>query len=348
MSEYSSTLGALLIGALLAVFLSGIVTMQVLVYYGLYPNDRAMIKSIVSVIWFLDLLHTAMICSANWMYLITHFGGDLSSQKILWPISYDESNMPPASKVTIALTAIVTFLVHCFFTSRVYSISKQKWFVAAPLGLLAFLRVVSAMTCTAQMVHAKTWVTFRQKSAWLFTTGLTISAVLDFFIALALIMYLQKSRTGWKAMDQLIDTIILYTIESGLLTSVVAILSLICWVTMSNNLIFLALHFTISKLYANSFLATLNARKTLQQRSHKSSTGDNQLPVMFPSNILGRSRFISVGDSNAIASAGVQITVEKTVQCVTESHGSGETPMRVSRGTDIERDLRLDSSTKFR
>lgn len=33
---------------------------------------------------------------------------------------------------------------------------------------------------------------------WLFTTGLSISAVLDVMIAGVLIVYLKKSRTGWS------------------------------------------------------------------------------------------------------------------------------------------------------
>lgn len=329
MAEYGNTLGALLLGALLAVFLSGIVSMQVFVYYRLYPNDRFRIKSTVTVVWFLDLIHTVMICIANWLYLILHFGNGVAAQRILWPIS-----------VTIALTAVVTFLVHIFFAHRVYSLSKRSLFIAGPIGFLALLRVVSAMSCTAQMVRDGTWQKFGQGSAWLFTTGLTISAVLDFIIALALIVHLQRSKTGWHSMDQIIDSIVLYTVENGLITSIFAVLSLICWVTMKNNLVFLALHFAISKLYANSFLATLNARKTLQQRSQKSSNDANQLPLVFP-NGLGRTGRFSTQPVNPIGSI-MQISVEKTVHCVTDV--GDESPVRLSE--EERQDRTMDSTRK--
>lgn len=279
----------------------------------------------VTMVWLLDLLHGAMICLANWMYLIAYFGDPEASKRILWPVS-----------VTIALTATVTFLVHIFFTHRVYQLSRQRWWVAGPIGCLAVLRVVSAISCTVQMVRAGTWEKFADGSAWLFTTGLSISAVLDFLIALALIVYLQKSRTGWQAMDQVIDAIVLYTVENGLLTSIFAVLSLIFWCTMRHNLIFLAMHFAISKLYANSFLATLNARKTLQQRSHSSgSTGQHQLPVMFPTGILGRGRFSTAPAApvDAIGSK-MQITIEKTVHCMTDVE---EEPTRFSESSRGER-----------
>ncbi|KAI0931040.1 hypothetical protein AcV5_005388 [Taiwanofungus camphoratus] len=84
-------------------------------------------------------------------------------------------------------------------------------------------------------------------------------------------------------MDYIIDSITLYTVENGSLTCVTTIVSLVCWLTMSHNLIFLGLHFAISKLYANSFLATLNARKALMTRSQGSSDrGEHALPVLFP------------------------------------------------------------------
>ncbi|EKM61271.1 uncharacterized protein PHACADRAFT_111661 [Phanerochaete carnosa HHB-10118-sp] len=260
-----------------------------------------------------------MICVANWLYLVQHFGSDTTAHEILCERFL--------GLLLTDVQAVVTFLVHMFFAHRVYSLSRRKWFIAGPIVALGTLRVVSAMSCTAQMVRDKTWAKFAEDSAWLFTTGLSISAVLDFLIALALIFHLQKSKTGWQSMDQIIDMIVLYTVENGLITSIVAVLSLVCWVTMKNNLIFLALHFAISKLYANSFLATLNARKTLAQRTQKSSNDQNQLPLVFPNGLGRTGRFSTQPPVNPIGSV-MQITVEKTVHCVTDV--GDESPERFS------------------
>ncbi|KAI0814817.1 hypothetical protein BC629DRAFT_814027 [Irpex lacteus] len=268
--EYDNTLGALLVGTVVSIFLSGILATQVFMYFRLYPKDLTKHKIIVALIWALDLAHSALICVANWFYLVENFANTDAPKQITWSVD-----------ATIALTAVTTFVVHTFFTQRVHTLSKQNMWIAGPIGVLVVLRVVSAFSCVAQMSRLKTWEKFRHESAWLFTTGLSISAILDVLIAGSLISLLHRSRTGWKSMDQLINTIVVYTIENGLLTSIFAVLSLICWVTMNGNLIFLALHFTISKLYANSLLATLNARKQLQQRTHTSS--GQQMSVLFPS-----------------------------------------------------------------
>jgi len=55
----------------------------------------------------------------------------------------------------------------------------------------------------------------------------------------------------------------LYTFENCALTTVITIATLICWLVMHHNLIFMGLHFIICKFYANSLLATLNQRKGL-------------------------------------------------------------------------------------
>ncbi|KAI0681897.1 hypothetical protein BC835DRAFT_1425100, partial [Cytidiella melzeri] len=227
--------------------------------------------------------------------------------------------------VSIALTALTTFVVHGFFTLRVYKLSNHNlWFVSV-IALLVVLRVVSAFSCVANMARMKTWDSFRDDSAWLFTTGLSISAAADVLIAVSLIFLLRQSRTGWKTMDNLINSIVVYTIENGLLTSqsflysIFAILSLVCWVTMSHNLIFLALHFTISKLYANSFLATLNTRKQLLQRSHPSG---QRLSVLFPSHRVDLNR----NPDNGLESI-MQISVEKTIHRVTDNEANPTSPV---------------------
>jgi len=66
-------------------------------------------------------------------------------------------------------------------------------------------------------------------------------------------------------LHSIIDTLILYAFEIGILTSAATVASLLCWVTLNNSLIFLGLHFVIGKLYANSLLATLNSRNELRR-----------------------------------------------------------------------------------
>jgi len=137
----------------------------------------------------------------------------------------------------------------------------------------------------------------------------------DILIAGSLCWFLNKNRTGFSGMDSIINSITLYTIENGLLTCVVTILSLIFWITMPHNLIFLAMHFAISKMYANALLATLNSRKRLRGRSQSSS--DREMPVRLPNRRTSRanqysSRNNSRTDNQPISSK-IHVSAEKGV-----------------------------------
>ncbi|KAF5360791.1 hypothetical protein D9756_004772 [Leucocoprinus leucothites] len=67
------------------------------------------------------------------------------------------------------------------------------------------------------------------KLIWVTSAGLGSAAAADVIIACALCYYLLKSRTGFSSTDSLIATLIAYSLTTGLITSVLA---LICVVTV--------------------------------------------------------------------------------------------------------------------
>ncbi|KAL4248386.1 hypothetical protein ABKN59_006846 [Abortiporus biennis] len=298
------TMGAIMLGSFICVFLSGIVTMQVFVYYRIYPKDRMAFKGLVATIWILDMVHTGMVMGANWFYLVENFGDLDSTDAIPWEVA-----------TSIALTAFITYFIHIFFAHRIYTLSKKNLWVTISIGLLATLRLAAAITTTGEMAHLQTYTSFVNGFSWVFTMGLAAAAIVDIAIAIALCLYLHMSRTGFSSMDDIIDTITLYTVENGMATCITTIVSLICWVAMPRNLIFLALHFAISKLYANAFMATLNARKVLRGNSKGSSDrGDGHaLPVLFSDRFSRGITFNSTRPEGDAITTRVQINVEKTI-----------------------------------
>lgn len=302
MVSVPATYGAILVGGFLAAALSGIVTVQSFIYFKLYPTDLAWRKAIVAVIWSLDSIHTALVGASIWIYLIQNFG---DTSKI--------NDIPVTVAMTIALTAILTFIVHCFFAHRIHKLSRCDWRISAPILAFAFLRLCSASITTAEMIHLKTFSEFKQEFRWIFTLGLALSSLVDILIAIFLCYSLQTTRKAASSMDYIVNSVILYTLENNSLTSAATVISMVCWLVMPTNLIFMGLHFVISKLYANSLLATLNARKQLrQERAQRGLSGE--LPLAFPglatrfrSNNQDPSRMDPIGTK-------LEINVEKTVQ----------------------------------
>ncbi|KAI1786823.1 hypothetical protein LXA43DRAFT_752308 [Ganoderma leucocontextum] len=260
MANVENTIGAILVGALVSALLSGTVTTQAFLYLRIYGGDDYKRNTVIAcTLWMLDCLHFSMAFASCWIYLIRHYGDSEIYDYIPWTIA-----------LTVAITAIVTLISHCFFAHRIYMLSGCSWLLTAPIVFLAFGRLTAALVSTSEMLSLRSYSAFVDRVGWVFTTGLSLSTGVDVLITITLIVLLQRSRTGFSTVtDKLIDVVTLYTIETGLLTSITTAVSLICWLTMPRNLVFLALHFSISKLYATSTLATLNARKSLRKRTRQ-------------------------------------------------------------------------------
>ncbi|KAI1790437.1 hypothetical protein LXA43DRAFT_503517 [Ganoderma leucocontextum] len=291
---------SVLMGGLIALFLSGAVFMQVVMYFQVYRNDLLVMKGVVLAVWVLDIIHSAMICTANWQLLILNYGAYATLDHIAWPIS-----------ITIALTALTTAIVHCFFIHRIYRLSRRNWFITVLLMILAFLRVVT----TGQMIRLGSYVVFIEHYTYIFTLGLSVSAILDILVTGALCYYLRKGRDGFARINHMIDMLTLYTVESGVLTCISTAISLFFWLFLRSNFVFIGMHLVINKLYANSLLASLNARRSLAGKV----TGSDRhpLPVILPHPPISRAstqqHFSHVGRTGS-KPLQVAVDIERTIQ----------------------------------
>ncbi|KAI0641145.1 hypothetical protein C8Q79DRAFT_324129 [Trametes meyenii] len=290
----------------------------------MYPKDTKKLKCMVATVWILDCLHSAMVCIANWQNLISSFGNFEGLDNIT--CESDEVIIVPGiwvqsifSKATVALTAMTTFLVHCFFCFRIHTLSRSNWIITMPLLVLALTRLAAASVSTGEMLRLKSFSDFVKQFNCVFTLGLATSTSLDVLITGILCYYLRQRKSGLARMDQIIDILTLYTVENGMLTCITTAVSLVCWLTMPDNLIFLGLHLAINKLYANSIMASLNARRSLSHRS-QGTVGEEgyPMPVLLPSG-YGARRDGTVWSSRGAAPRApksrvqVNINIEQTV-----------------------------------
>ncbi|KAG6333322.1 hypothetical protein ID866_5770 [Astraeus odoratus] len=293
--------GAILLGTCFGCGLTGIVFVQCILYYKLYPGDYAWTKFLVFVVWFLDLMHTILIIVTVWQSVITNYDH---------PENMD--NIPAALGLSVAVTAAITFTVHCFFANRIRKLMK-RWYIAIPVGILAFMRLLAACISTSEIIRLKRYSLFiRPYPAWIFTAGVTLSASAEVIITTTMIIFLGTRKTG---MNHIINALILYTLETGGISALVTVASLLCWLLMRHNLIFLGMHFAIAKLYANSLLATLNTRKRLRiDRMYSSERDQNGLTAGLPYNGVNKSRVSRIlGPTTTQKSMQLNVNVETTV-----------------------------------
>jgi len=268
--DIPKTLGALLIGGLFASLLAGMVNLQTVLYFRSYRKDPFRLKSLVFFVWLLDNFHTGFIWGGLWFCLIQNYARLNMIDYIPWMIA-----------LTVIITAIVTFLVHCFFAHRIWMLSKKNWFMTLPVLALTLLRLVAASVSTWEMLHYHSFALFRLHARWIFTLGLSVSSAVDILIAGLLVYLFRSNRTGTGRLNHVIDKLILYGLETGSLTCVGTITAMLCWVITPQNLVFLGLHVVIGKLYANSLLVTLNTRKSIQNVVAPITSGEQRSPIVF-------------------------------------------------------------------
>ncbi|KAJ7257888.1 hypothetical protein B0H12DRAFT_1232451 [Mycena haematopus] len=254
-SSVVSTLGSALAGCMVAVGLSAVLGFQTFLYFQIFPSDALPYKLLVAWIWMLDAVHTVLICTGVWDYLILHFNDPDIHLRIF-----------PVIAVTVAMTALITLSVNLFYGWRIHKLSKSNWWLTGPIAFLSIVRVGLALTTTTEMLLSKTFPAFAARFKILFTSGLIVSAITDVIVSGARYYYLRNVRQGYTITHEAVDAVVVFTINDGLLTCGVVLAVIICWLTMSHNFVYLGIYFTIGKLYSNSTLATLNLRNWYRHR----------------------------------------------------------------------------------
>ncbi|KAF8901584.1 hypothetical protein CPB85DRAFT_1564827 [Mucidula mucida] len=91
------------------------------------------------------------------------------------------------------------------------------------------------------------------------STSLALSVLADIMIAVSIGYYLNRGRSGFSKTDHLINKLIFYALNVGILTSILDFAVLITS-EVDDSLIFLAIFEVVGSVYFNSLLAMLNIR----------------------------------------------------------------------------------------
>ncbi|KIM37524.1 hypothetical protein M413DRAFT_448339 [Hebeloma cylindrosporum] len=250
-----STIGALQIGSSFAIFLFGIVSLQAYLYYDAFPEDSWKYKVLVAAVWILELGHTVGISYEVYHASITLYGKP------------NELVTFPALGAVISLSGAITLLVQGYFSLRLYRVLPKPYkYIGVFCFLLSAIRCVGSIYLTFPAATARNVSQYNKDWRWLVTSLLVVGTAIDIIIAGSMSWYLAKQRgKGFLRVSTVIDRLIGFTIRSGLLTGVSAIVLLICFLTMPDNLVWLALYTFLAKLYSNSLYSALNARQSLRE-----------------------------------------------------------------------------------
>ncbi|KDQ53929.1 hypothetical protein JAAARDRAFT_38900 [Jaapia argillacea MUCL 33604] len=318
------TLGALLVGGLITYSLYGMTCTQTYVYYQRQrsQHDRISLRLLVLALWFLDTFDTIINGHLLYHYLVTNYLNPIALAFPVWSII-----------LHVAVTSITDFVVRLMYARRILKLSKS-YALSGVVVAVTLLDLVCGLIITVKAFRVGTWSQLHSISS-LFYINFAAGTAGDAYVAAVLSYFLHQSRTGFQRTDSLINVLTMYTINTGLLTAIDAAAGMITYIVMPNNFVFIAFYLNLSKLYVNSYLASLNAREGLRERSFNTglvsiqlskfsnNTGSSGNDVEAPSQSqsgqdsgveVKRSRSVGRIQSPEPLSIHVETTVDRTVE----------------------------------
>ncbi|KAJ7047737.1 hypothetical protein C8F04DRAFT_19897 [Mycena alexandri] len=226
------TLGPIIIGAFFSVFFFGLICMQTINYLQKFPNDIFLIKCTVISLWVLELAYTACICQGAYKMSVTDFGQVFTLLYTPWGLN-----------LGVVIGSLIDHGVQSFFVARIYKVTGALYISIFLWLCVAFLQAVS-LTLAAEAIHA----------------------ILDIINACVLCFYLRvQSRSAFKSTTVLIDRLVVYTLQTGLTTSVVALGAAIAFRVAPEDYIWTAFFMSMPGSFMSALLANINNRKSLSQ-----------------------------------------------------------------------------------
>lgn len=252
--RFDNTLGALLIGGLVASALWGITCVQSYTFFTSNTKDSPLFKLLVFLLWALDTFDSCLHSHVLYYYMVSNY---LNPQALLVPIW--------SVILHVAITLFSNFIIRSLFARRVYRLSHGNipltaWIIAVSMTDLVSGLVISVKTFSLSSYAALD--TLANLMYLCFAAG-TIS---DLSVAVSLCYLLHTSRTGFPKTDTIINLLMQYTVNTGLIVAIDAAAGMFCYIAMPHNLIFLGFYLLLNKLYLNSYLAALNAREAILEK----------------------------------------------------------------------------------
>ncbi|KAJ6572186.1 hypothetical protein B0H19DRAFT_1231737 [Mycena capillaripes] len=249
----NTTIGAFQIGVLVSYVLFGVTTTQTYIYYSRFPEDSRKLKALVGFVWLCELGHT--LCTGHTLYVYTI--SDYMHPELLLGAA-------PKSFETISMFAgFIASCVQSFFCYRIYCLSK-KVFIPIIIWAMVSFRLVGSIVLFFAGLEMESLTQYVTQWEWLATSIWSVSVASDLMITATLVILLRNQRTDVQRTTALVDKIILWTIETGMLTSASSIITLGCFVAWKTTFIWTAVWFVNVRLFSNSLLASLNSRATLR------------------------------------------------------------------------------------
>ncbi|KAG2152519.1 hypothetical protein BD769DRAFT_45376 [Suillus cothurnatus] len=214
-----------------------------------FPNDHRAMKLTVAAVLASQIAHVICVSATLWNAVVSGYGNPLTL--LIFPLGAD---------AVILFTAITGGLVESSFAFRLWKLSKSLTLPLISLALCLLTQSI-ALAMTVKAFVMTSLVTFATDENILITLSFTSRLVCELTLTQSMVWYLRKQRSStFSRTTTKIDRMVLWTLETGLITSLVVVFIMSFFLAMKQNYIWIGMYAILATVNANSLLASLNGR----------------------------------------------------------------------------------------
>ncbi|KIP05557.1 hypothetical protein PHLGIDRAFT_128816 [Phlebiopsis gigantea 11061_1 CR5-6] len=303
-TAFDSTLGVDVIGGYVTAILYGIFCLQCHIFFHGFGREGQLLKSSVVLLWILNTFHLILIVHFNYWYMVTNFGNIFVLQQ----------HHPWSTPLFFLITPTTNLLVKSWFVHRVWILSGKNLLLTACLACGVIVSWAFGLAFSIELFVLPTFASY-SKENWMFYTEFTVETLTDLAISASLCLFLlrQRKQTAFKQTFSIINILLIYTVNTGLLTSILCLISIITRILQPDNFYFFATYMILSGLYSNALLGSLNARDWFRQE-----------PALIAIPLSNLTHGSSQQSRNAVSSAALNLDA-----CAVHEQRSTQDPIHV-------------------
>ncbi|KAJ7649471.1 hypothetical protein DFH06DRAFT_1193256 [Mycena polygramma] len=255
MHALNNLLGPWFIGIMISSIIFGVTCLQMYLYFSKFSaKDPVLLKAFVAFLLSMEILHVVLLGVSYYTASIINFGNFVEIFLGPWSL-----------RAQIVIGVFLGTLVQMFYAYRIYVLShKSPW-----MSVLIVLTSLGALVCTVIYTWKASIIEKFDNNAevtpWS-TSSLSLEVTCDALITIGMVLNLWRGRTEFSKTNRALHILITYTINTGALTTVFAVLTLVFWLASKTTLIYAFFFFILVRLYGCSFMSILNSRDYVRKQ----------------------------------------------------------------------------------
>jgi len=256
LADIAKITGPLLFGSITNWALYGVLCVQIYVYSYNFPQDKPTVKFIAYFVFVMETVQTALTGADIYYWFVEGFG-DMGRLM--------ESHFTPIDLAIIHV--IVVPVIKGYFCFRIWTLNKRSLTLCM---VIAFFTVGSTVGLAwAGIVVLRSGMFSGTPAATVFIWSIS-SALSDILITIAMVSLLARARSeGGQFSNFVMLRLVRLSIETNAVTTAVAIMMVVLYASLPDNMYFMFPAGFVGKLYSVTLFVSLNNR--IYFRDHPSS-----------------------------------------------------------------------------